>query len=482
MDSHVTRLQADKGVLRQGDPHNLTIDNYAGDMRLVYQHEGDGTKAEHYKAGDVHIKKAQENSSVTMVTDSSGLSLTDETQVYKTLNALAGKLYYDGYKNGERNLKGTATIAEGLVETSKTLKLADMEWSESSGQGTVKGAGTQPGTQSGTQSGTQPGTQSGTQSGTQPKFASKIEYGDYETKLMSGVKSAMTASTMVWRAESNDLMKRMGDLRLSPEDEGIWAHVYHGKSSSDKDKANFHMNYTTLQVGYDKTVSKDWRVGVAGSYMKGSSSYANGSGKNKEGNLGVYGTWTGKNGEYVDLIAKVGRLTNEFTVYNDFGHYVKGDFQPWGVSLSAEYGRRINMKGGSFIEPQVEMIYTHLNGVDYAGETDYVGQRMYVRQNAMNSFIGRLGVGIGQETERSTWFLKASLYHEFGGALSTDYSDGTSPWKTTHQSGKDTWVGLQLGGTTKLNDRTSLYGTFEKTFGGDVKTDWRVDAGIRWSF
>ena len=140
------------------------------------------------------------------------------------------------------------------------------------------------------------------------------------------------------------------------------------------------------------------------------------------------------------------------------------------------------MKGGSFIEPQVEMIYTHLNGVDYAGETDYVGQRMYVRQNAMNSFIGRLGVGIGQETERSTWFLKASLYHEFGGALSTDYSDGTSPWKTTHQSGKDTWVGLQLGGTTKLNDRTSLYGTFEKTFGGDVKTDWRVDAGIRWSF
>ena len=299
---------------------------------------------------------------------------------------------------------------------------------------------------------------------------------------MSGVKSAMTASSMAWRAEANDLMKRMGDLRLSPEDEGVWARVYRGKSSSNKDKTNFQMNYTTIQVGYDKKVGDDWRVGVAGSYMKGSSSYENGSGKNKEGNLGVYGTWSGKNGEYVDLIAKIGRLANEYTVYNSFGHYVKGDFHTWGGSLSAEYGRRISLKGGSFVEPQIELIYSHLNGVNYTGDTDYAGQKMYVRQGAMNSFVGRIGLGFGQETERSTWFLKASVYHEFAGDLSTDYSDGTNPWKTTHQEGKDTWLGLQLGGTMKLSDKTSLYGTFEKTFGGDIKTDWRVDAGLRWSF
>ena len=493
MDSHVTRLQADKGILRQNDPHKLTIDTYAGNMELVYRHEGDGTKAEHYKAGDVHIKSAEKDSRVTMVTDSSGLSLTDETQVYKTLNALAGKLYYDGYVKNERNLQGVAKIAEGLTASSMatTLKQADMKWSESSGQGLVKDPQPQPDTP---QPQPQPDTpQPQPQPDTpqpqpkpdtpkpQPKPDSKIEYGDYETKLMSGVKSAMTASTMAWRAEANDLMKRMGDLRLSPEDEGVWARVYRGKSSSNKDKTNFDMNYTTIQVGYDKKVGDDWRVGVAGSYMKGTSSYASGSGKNKEGNLGVYGTWTGKSGEYVDLIAKIGRLTNEYTVYNNFGHYVKGDFHTWGGSLSAEYGRRISLKGGSFIEPQIELIYSHLNGVNYTGDTDYVGQKMHVCQGAMNSFVSRLGVGFGQETERGTWFLKASLYHEFAGDLSTDYSDGFTP-KSTTQRGRDTWVGIQLGGTTKLNDRTSLYGTFEKTFGGDIKTDWRVDAGLRWSF
>ena len=500
MDSRVTRLQADKGILKQNDPHKITIDNYSGNMQLVYQHEGDGTKAEHYKAGDVHIKKAAENSSVTMVTDSNGLTLTDETQVYKTLNALAGKLYYDGYKTGERNLKGEAMISEGLVASSKTLKKANMDWSEASGQGSVKAPEPKPGADP-QKPGTdpqKPGTdpqKPGTdpqkpgkdpqKPGTnpqKPKPQPKIEYGDYETKLMSGVKSAMTASTMAWRAEANDLMKRMGDLRLSPEDTGIWARVYRGKSSSDKDKTNFDMNYTTIQVGYDKKVGDDWRVGVAGSYMKGTSSFAKGNGENKEGNLGVYGTWSGKNGEYVDLIAKIGRLSSEYTVYNDFNHYVKGDFHTWGGSLSAEYGRRINLNGGSFVEPQIELIYSHLNGVNYTGDTDYAGQKMYVRQGAMNSFVGRIGLGFGQETKSSTWFLKASLYHEFAGDLSTDYSDGTNPWKTTHQEGKDTWLGLQLGGTMKLSDKTSLYGTFEKTFGGDIKTDWRVDAGLRWSF
>ena len=79
----------------------------------------------------------------------------------------------------------------------------------------------------------------------------------------------------------------------------------------------------------------------------------------------------GKDGAYVDLIAKIGRLQNEYTVYNDFGHYVKCNYSTWGGSLSAEYGKRIAMKGGTFIEPQVELIYSHLNGVSYTGSTDY---------------------------------------------------------------------------------------------------------------
>ena len=310
----------------------------------------------------------------------------------------------------------------------------------------------------------------------------QIGYGDYETMVMQSTKGAMTSTAMVWRNEMNDVMKRMGDLRLSPENMGAWVHFYRGKTSSDKDKANFRMDYTTIQVGYDWKAGKDWRVGVAGSYMKGSSSYATGSGDNKAGNLAVYGTWTGKSGEYVDVIAKVGRMANDFSVSNAWGNVTaQGDYHTWGESVSAEYGRRFHKDNGYYYEPQIEMTFGHLNGASYEMTSNGHGT-LQVDQSGLTSVIGRLGIAMGQETKRSTWFLKASLYHEFAGDMDTTWKVTGNPTKYTKQDGKDTWLGIQLGGTMKLSDNTSLYGDFEKTFGGDIKTDWRIDAGLRWSF
>ena len=504
----------DKGLGETGD---LAIGNYSGNTKVLYRHDA-ATPTTVY-GGKLTIAKAAAGSAITLSTDSVGLNTestkaADKNLVSATLNALANKLYYTAYTTGEKNLSGKAEIAEGLTTSAASKRLENITFNKSSGQGsyaytpavdpkpdtpkpdtpkpdtpkpdvpkpdtpkpdTPKPDVPKPDTP-------KPDTpKPDTPKPDTPKPDPKIEYGDYETKLMSGVKSAMTASTMAWRAEANDLMKRMGDLRLSPQDAGVWARVYRGKATSNKDNANFRMNYSTIQVGYDKKVGDDWRVGIAGSYMSGSSSYVSGSGKNKEGNLGVYGTWTGAKGEYVDLIMKVGRLQNDYTVYNDYNHYVKGDFTTWGGSLSAEYGKRISMKGGSFVEPQFELIYSHLNGASYTGDTDYAGMKMYVHQKPFDSFIGRLGIGVGQETERSTCYARVSLYHEFAGDFHTEYSDGSGSWKSTQQNGKDTWVGVQLGGTMKLSDRTNLYGNFEKTFGGDIKTNWRIDAGMRWSF
>ena len=310
----------------------------------------------------------------------------------------------------------------------------------------------------------------------------EIIYGDYETMIMQSTKGAMTSSAMAWRNELNDLMKRMGDLRLSPENMGGWVRFYKGRTSSDKDKTAFRMNYTTIQAGYDWKAGKDWRIGIAGSYMKGSSSYATGSGDNKAGTFAVYGTWTGSRGQYVDLIAKVGRVANEFRGTNAWGNVVaSGDYHAWGESVSAEYGRRFKTDGSFYFEPQAELTFGRLNGADYDMKSNGYGT-LRVRQSGMNSAIGRLGVAFGQETEKATWFVKASLYHEFAGNMDTTWEVTGSPTKYTRQEGKDTWIGLQLGGTVKLNDDLSLYGDFEKTFSGDIKTDWRVDVGLRWSF
>ena len=58
--------------------------------------------------------------------------------MYKALNALAGKLYYDAYKNGEKKLAGQAEIAEGLTASSKTLQMRDLLFKKENGQGYVE--------------------------------------------------------------------------------------------------------------------------------------------------------------------------------------------------------------------------------------------------------------------------------------------------------------------------------------------------------
>ena len=454
--SNLTRLNAKQGSIINylfSNDEGVNVENFKGSATVHYDGTAtaDGTLTLAH-TGKFRIRNVEgTGNALTIATDASaGSDAADE----KVATSLAKQFEYIGDRNNiqDRRIQGlslSALIADGMMSSAKRYAIL---------------LGTD-----------------GTSEGVKP-FVSNVEYGDYETMIMQSTKGAMTSSAMVWRNEMNDLMKRMGDLRLSPGDLGGWVRFYKGRTSSDKDKASFRMNYTTIQAGYDWKAGKDWRIGIAGSYMKGSSSYATGSGDNKAGNFAVYGTWTGKSGQYIDLIAKVGRVANEFRGTNAWGNVeASGDYHAWGESVSAEYGRRFKTDGSFYFEPQVEFTFGRLNGVDYDMQSNGYGT-LKVRQSGMNSAIGRLGVAFGQEMEKATWFVKASLYHEFAGDMDTTWEVAGSPTKYTQQKGKDTWLALQLGGTVKLNDRLSLYGDFEKTFSGDIKTDWRVDAGLRWSF
>ena len=73
-DSRVSRLNADGGIIRQKDKRNILIDDFRGNMKVMYEHENDGSKAADYKAGDVKIAAAKQGSEVTMVTDSKNIT------------------------------------------------------------------------------------------------------------------------------------------------------------------------------------------------------------------------------------------------------------------------------------------------------------------------------------------------------------------------------------------------------------------------
>ena len=465
IDSHVTNLRADKGILLQNDPHKLTIDKYEGNMTLIYSHENAGTKAEDYKNGDVHIKEAAANSYITMVTDNSGIKMDDEKQVSEALNALAGKLYYEAFTKGEKNLKGQATIAEGLTASSRTLKMADIEYMDKNGQGYVKGINPNPNPDP-------------------DKPKPPIHEGDNETAMMRGGKSARMADILLWTSDTNDLQRRMGELRLAKGETGLWAKYQGGKNKLNEQKAYISQDYNMAQVGYDKQVG-DWTVGGAIHYGTANNKYIRGDGKSKIASLALYGTKQGQDGSYIDLILKGSRLNNDYTLTEEqLGRTMSGSYNTNGISFSAEYGKRMKKENGFYIEPSIELTAGRLEGKDYAATSTFSGnQKMYIHHGAYNSLIGRIGISAGQETERSNLFAKIALAKEFSGKSDSDFrAEGEKERHEANIDLKDSWIDVEIGGSTTLGEDTYLYGTYTMNFGGKVENKWRVDAGIRYRF
>ena len=463
-DSKVRKLVSTKGTLDKTDSVSGTTDigHFGGEMSLIYAH--DKTNPTKVLGGGTFIAAADAGSTVDMITDNAGLDTNskkaaDKNKVSEALNALAGKLQYTGYQNGERNLKGKLRIAEGLTSSSAGLKTEALSFKRD-GQGYFDYTPAKP-------------------------DKPEIETGDYETSIMSSTRSALTSSILVWRNDMNDMYKRMGDLRIGAES-GLWARAYGGRISYDANNAYMKDSYWAAQVGMDKRLASGWHVGGAFGYTDGSATYRyGGKGDPKLYTLAAYATRVSEDGQYVDVIAKAGKLSNKFTAYNKYSapvlrNYVEGKYDTYGYGISAEYGKKIRM-GKGFITPQAELTWSRLSSdsFDAAAPT---GESMRVSQSSVNSLVGRLGVVAGVESDKGNFYAKVNLFHEFDGDGHILFTEPGKTGKRSSFSLKDTWVEIALGGNYYLSPRSMIYADFTKSFGGDYKVDWRINAGIRFSF
>ena len=462
--SKVRKLISNNGVLDKTAPEsgNTDIGQLSGSLSLIYAH--DKTNPTKVLGGGTFIAAADAGSTVDMITDNAGLDTNsdkaaDKNKVSEVLNAMAGKLQYTGYQNGERNLKGKLRIAEGLTSSSAGLRTESLSF-KGDGQGYFDYTPAKP-------------------------DKPEIETGDYETSIMSSTRSALTSSILVWRNDMNDMYKRMGDLRIGAES-GLWARAYGGRISYDANNAYMKDSYWAAQVGMDKRLASGWHVGGAFGYTDGSATYRyGGKGDPKLYTLAAYATRVSEDGQYVDVIAKAGKLSNKFTAYNKYSapalrNYVEGKYDTYGYGISAEYGKKIRM-GKGFVTPQAELTWSRLSSdsFDAAAPT---GESMRVSQSSVNSLVGRLGVVAGVESDKGNFYAKASLFHEFDGDGHILFTEPGKTGKRSSFSLKDTWVEIALGGNYYLSPRSMIYADFTKSFGGDYKVDWRINAGIRFSF
>ena len=123
----------------------MTIDNYSGNTNIYYAHTGNGEAAGDYAAGDTIIKSAAEGSVVSMITDNTGVAMDNEYSVANVLNALAGKLTYSNFVNGEKNLTGYVKIADGLTASSKEMQTGNIAFNAETGKGSLENGSMKPG-------------------------------------------------------------------------------------------------------------------------------------------------------------------------------------------------------------------------------------------------------------------------------------------------------------------------------------------------
>ena len=431
--SSLTNLLLDDGVIEQNNPEKIDIRNYSGTGNIFFTAKDEDKEGvlDLSGTGDVKIEKAEKDSFIQVGAANQTVNTLDIRKTEESLNALAGKVQY---KAGDGQLGGEVILAEGLITPEAR---ADLVF-DTDGKG----------------------------------YAANITGGDRAvTQTMQAMRGIAAVNIVSWRQEDSTLSQRLGDLRENTGGQGIWARVSRGEFEYS---GAFKNQYNYFQIGWDMA-KDDWHYGAAVSYNDGETTYANGNGENSSTSLSLYGTRLLNDGQYFDIVLKAGRLTNKYDNYAAAG-YTHGDYDAWGTEISGEYGKKIDLSNDWFVTPQAQLSLMRIGSEDYT-----TSNGIHVDQDTLYSAVGRIGAEVGKKTAWGSLYAKASVLHDFAGDADT-YLTYQGLSNSYSQDIGDTWYEAGFGANWKMSDSSYLYVDVIRTFGGDIKTPWQWNAGVRWGF
>lgn len=378
-------------------------------------------------------------------------------------NSLDSKVKVEENANHIKSLtvKGTGAMADAIAkDPSVAKKLANVVTDEATGKSAATNVTTDEGEVAGAYSGTVDA--NGNLSGSLAKNSTN-----------ENISGLGVISLMTWRQENNDLNKRLGELRDSKGQYGLWTRMSRGEAKYNDLGIKNQYNY--YQLGYDARISDDWILGGAVSYTDGESSFRDGDGTNKHTGFAVYGSRLADDGSFIDIIAKYAHMKNEYDTYTYAGAG-DGDYSTNGFAFSAEYGKRFKGQNDFWIEPQAELTYGRVDSANFT-----TAKGVHVRQDSLDSLVGRLGFALGKDVKAGHVYVRASYLYDFKGDVNMYMDkDGVSD-SYDHDLGGGWWE-FGVGTNLNLGHDTHFYFDVERTASGEVSTPWQWNAGIRYSF
>ena len=298
--------------------------------------------------------------------------------------------------------------------------------------------------------------------------------GAYDTPHMRGIRSAVVGNINAWRTLADDMYRPR--VLQQGEPTGIWARIGGGKYSYSGSGIDTATDYTRIQGGYDAKISRGWTVGGQVSYLRGSEDYVfDGSGKVKSFSVGAYGLKDLGKDQYVHVETQVGRVSNDFTARNEIGEAMSGDTKSNAYSIGVRYGKTLKYANGFYVEPQVQLNFTHFGGRNF--NVDNVS----VNQSAVNGTSGKIGLELGKQFGNGNLYTRFAAGHAFTGNVKTAFASG-SVMKLTEQDLKGTWTELAFGGRYGFNSNNSVFADVATGLSGDYQADWGVNAGFTHKF
>ena len=190
--------------------------------------------------------------------------------------------------------------------------------------------------------------------------------------------SLRQAELLMVENELNGIHQRLGEIRTG-EKGNIWVKNVnsHQKltalSTGESQTSGFKQNVHSLQIGADAAVTDKVRLGGFVGHSQANIDFNDhyGNGKVKGQAIGVYGTYMGDNGVYLDNIAQYSRLTA------DSNHTEKHHYNAY--TLSSEIGKQFQLAGAWTVTPQAQLAWTHINGKEKEDRLSAVSSRVGLR-------------------------------------------------------------------------------------------------------
>lgn len=282
---------------------------------------------------------------------------------------------------------------------------------------------------------------------------------------------AMRTPMQIARIESNDLRKRMGDIRSSEGVTGVWARYDGGRFSGGE----FENKFNKVQVGADTALAAyGSRLGLSFSYTQGDADMSGISADTDAYSLAAYGMWFGEAGQFADVIGRVGTVDTDLATRT-----YKTNYDQLMLSLSGEFGWRFDLTDTFYAEPSAELTYTRVDGETFKANGNTLGIDDY------DSMVGRIGAtaGLNCSQGRGGVYARFGVAHEFmgDGRFTAVNAAGTAA-DPIEVDGKDTWVEYAVGANFNITKQTYVWADLERTSGAEVDEDWRATIGVRHAF